>query len=59
MVGFQSISERAFAMEKALGQVRTGAAPWSGELARSLALQREELAALISSEQRQFRESIQ
>ena len=34
MVGFAAISERALAMEKALGQVRTGAAPWTDDLAQ-------------------------
>jgi two-component system chemotaxis sensor kinase CheA len=57
MVGFGAISERAMTMEKALGQVRAGAASWTEDLARSLAAQRDELSALIAIEERQFRES--
>jgi chemotaxis protein histidine kinase CheA len=57
MVGLSAISELALAMEKTLGQVRSGASPWTDDLARSLAQQREELSVLIASEDRQFREA--
>ena len=49
MVGFAAISERALAIERALGQVRIGDRGGRPELAGSLEADREDLAALIAS----------
>jgi two-component system chemotaxis sensor kinase CheA len=54
MVGFQSISDLALEMERGLGQVRSGRAPWTGDLGQELTAQRERLAAMVESERSRF-----
>jgi chemotaxis protein histidine kinase CheA len=57
MVGYPVISELALAIERVLGQVRSGAAFVDGELARSVASKRDELAAVVQAEEARFRAS--
>ncbi|WP_165224110.1 Hpt domain-containing protein [Aquisphaera insulae] len=54
MVGFAAISEQALAMEKVLGQLRTGSLSWGEETSRSLDEQRVRLAELIDEEETRF-----
>jgi two-component system chemotaxis sensor kinase CheA len=55
MVGLASISEQALAMERVLGQLRSGTLAWGEDLAQSLGDQRRKLALLIDGEEKQFR----
>ncbi|WP_168221673.1 Hpt domain-containing protein [Aquisphaera giovannonii] len=55
MVGLAGISQQALAMEKALGQLRTGAAAWGAEISQSLGGQRARLVELIDDEEKRFR----
>jgi chemotaxis protein histidine kinase CheA len=57
MVGYPVISELALAIERVLGQVRSGAASVAPELARSVASKRDELAAVVQAEEAKFRAS--
>ena len=56
MVGYPALSDAARNMEQALAQVRTGKAPLTAELARSLGVDRDQLADLIETEERGLRE---
>jgi two-component system chemotaxis sensor kinase CheA len=55
MVGYPVISELALAIERVLGQVRSGVASVDAELARSVASKRDELAAAVREEEVKFR----
>jgi two-component system, chemotaxis family, sensor kinase CheA len=57
MVGYPAIAELALAIERVLGQVRSGAASVDPELARSVASKRDELAAVVQAEEAKFRAS--
>jgi two-component system, chemotaxis family, sensor kinase CheA len=57
MVGYPVISEFALAIERVLGQVRSGAATVDPEFARSIASKRDELAAVVQAEETRFRAS--
>jgi len=57
MVGYPAISELALAIERVLGQVRSGATSVDPELARSVASKRDELAAVVQAEETKFRAS--
>jgi two-component system, chemotaxis family, sensor kinase CheA len=57
MVGYPVISELALAIERVLGQVRSGATLVDPELARSVASKRDELAAEVQVEEARFRGS--
>src|SRR5690242_9903956 len=57
MVGYAAISERALAIERALGPFRAGGGAVGPEAAGSLESDRRNLAALIESEEAKFRAS--
>ena len=59
MVGYPTIADAARKLEQALLQARTGKAPMTTELARALAIDRDHLAHLIESEERQLRGRLQ
>jgi two-component system, chemotaxis family, sensor kinase CheA len=59
MVGYPMLADSARSMEQVLAQVRTGKAPWTAELAASLASDRDRLAESIEVEERQLRERSQ
>jgi two-component system, chemotaxis family, sensor kinase CheA len=57
MVGYPVISELALAIERVLGQIRSGGASVDAELARSVTSKRDELAAVVREEEVKFRAS--
>jgi two-component system, chemotaxis family, sensor kinase CheA len=57
MVGFAAISEHALGLERALGQFRTGGGAVGPELAQSLEIDRQGLAASVEGEEAKFRAS--